>query len=60
MLSIFVLADGTRMQVVWSEHPRIDDANSLVFDVSVDGTPVMVHITEEASGLEDPPIPWTV
>lgn len=36
------------MQLIWSEPPSIDDANSLVFHVTVDGTKILVHITEEA------------
>jgi len=36
------------MKIVWPDHPAIDPANSLVFDVTVDGTPVKVYITEEA------------
>jgi hypothetical protein len=45
----------TRMQMIWSEHPSIDDANSLVFNVTVEGTKIVVHITEEAE--EDKGLP---
>jgi hypothetical protein len=36
------------MKIVWPDHPAIDRANSLVFDVKVDGIAVKVYITEEA------------
>jgi hypothetical protein len=35
------------MQIVWSEHPTIDDANRLVFEVRVNGTRVKVYIAED-------------
>ena len=36
------------MRFVWSEHPTIDDANRLVFEVTADGTSVHVCIAEDA------------
>jgi hypothetical protein len=36
------------MQVTWSEHPSINDANGLVFQVTVNGARLTVHISEEA------------
>lgn len=36
------------MRFVWSEHPAIDRRNGLVFEVTVDGTHVQVHISEDA------------
>jgi hypothetical protein len=36
------------MQFVWSEYPQIDDANRVVFAVTVDGTLVNVYIAQDA------------